>query len=158
MYLSFPSSPSMAPSDSVQTSYLGDKAPRLALPTSASLLLSTPAILKSQQLPKRLPSLPPPRLCPSCSPSLGCLFSLITWQASHLAKKRGNVRSVGSLFPALSHSSPPELEGSTLGTEPPVQSGLEGRQSQGEFKALTGSLRERVRGLGLTSMGQDSAG
>ena len=46
-YPSLPDSPAVAPTDSVQTSYLRDKGSSLALPASPSVPHYTPAILKS---------------------------------------------------------------------------------------------------------------
>lgn len=46
------------------------------------------------------------------------------WHTPHLARKGGNVPSRGKSILALSASSCPELEGSVLGKEPPLQSGL----------------------------------
>ena len=46
-YPSLPDSPSVAPTDSVQTSYLRDKGSSLALPASPSVPHYTPAILQS---------------------------------------------------------------------------------------------------------------
>jgi len=89
-YPSLPDSPSVAPTDSVQTSYLSDKGSSLALPASPSVLHYTPAILKSWQFPGlsfTSTSLPTLFLFPGMlffldflTPHLARVWSALPWQ------------------------------------------------------------------------------